>query len=327
MTERERLMMAAVKSVLVTGGTGTFGQAFVRHILTTDVQRVAIFSRSEAKQATMKATFTDPRMRYMIGDVRDPLRVMDALRGIDTVIHAAALKRVEVCEGDPHEAVLTNVQGTANVARGCIERGVSRAVFLSTDKAAAPNTLYGTTKLAGERLWVGSNVYAAGTVTLFAATRYGNVMGSTGSVVPLWKAQALSGIVTVTDPNMTRFFMSIDEAVELVCMALRTMRGGEVFVPKLKACSLSELARVVVPGATIAYTGPRPGEKMHETLITEDEESRTTEHEGHYVIHPTTRGWEDEPPMVLVDSLPKRYRSDTVERFTGDELRTLTQGD
>jgi UDP-N-acetylglucosamine 4,6-dehydratase len=190
----------AGKSVLVTGGTGSFANAFCRAALAADARRVIVYSRGEAKQAAMKVALPDERMRYLIGDVRDSHRIADACRGVDIVVHAAALKRVEVCEADPLEAIATNITGTACVARACIERGVERAILLSTDKAAAPETLYGSTKLTAERLWTQSNVYAAGTPTRFAATRYGNVASSTGSVIPLWKAQRVSGEVTVTEP-------------------------------------------------------------------------------------------------------------------------------
>lgn len=261
----------------------------------------------------MKAHLADERLRFMIGDVRDLHRVMDACRGIDVVVHAAALKRIEVCEADPNEAIATNVAGTINVARACIERGVRKAVLLSTDKAAAPNTLYGSTKLAAERAWNASNVYSAGLATRFAATRYGNVIGSTGSVVPVWREQArTTGEITITDPRMTRFFMTMDQAVDLVVMAIGDMRGGEVFVPKIPRMSIAQLADAVAPGCTWKRTGIRPGEKLHETLITADE-SRTTHDAGsHYVIEPPARTWGRVPPLPY-PLVPEgfEYRSDT----------------
>jgi UDP-N-acetylglucosamine 4,6-dehydratase/5-epimerase len=311
----------AGRSVLVTGGTGSFGRAFVRTALEMGAARVAVVSRDEAKQAAMRAEVPDPRLRFLIGDVRDPNRVMDALRGVEIVIHAAAMKRVETCEADPNEAIATNVDGTAHVARACIERGVERCVILSTDKAAAPNTLYGATKLTAERLWLASNVYAAGTATRFSATRYGNVIGSTGSVVPLWKKQRERGVITVTDPRMTRFWMTMDDAVHLVLRALREMRGGEVFVPKIRAASILALAAEVAAGCRHQVTGIRPGEKLHETLITEDE-ARTTHDLGDcYVIEPPTRTWGD----VLPPNAPRvpdgfSFRSDTAEAFPPRQL-------
>lgn len=314
-------------SVLVTGGTGSFGQAFVRRCLSDGARRVVVFSRGESKQAEMRAALADERVRYLIGDVRDANRVLDACRGVDVVIHAAALKRVETCEADPNEAIATNVDGTRHVARACVERGVKRAVFLSTDKAAAPNTLYGASKLAAERLWLASNAYAAGTPTRFAATRYGNVCGSTGSVIPLWRAQAARGEpLTVTDPTMSRFWMKMDEAVELVLLALHSMRGGEVIVPKIGAASILDLAEAVAPGSRFRGVGIRPGEKLHETLITEDE-SRTTYDAGtHFVIEPEGRTWGDVAPLTL-PRVPVgfQYRSDTAERLSPAHLSLLTE--
>lgn len=299
------------RSILVTGGTGSFGRAFVREALTGDARRVVVFSRDEAKQATMRAEFDDPRLRFFIGDVRDLSRVMDAVRGADTVVHAAAMKRVESCEADPTEAIATNVTGTGNVARACVERGVRRALLLSTDKAAAPNTLYGMTKATAERLWTQYNVHAAGTPTRFSATRYGNVLGSTGSVLEVWRRQRAQGFVTITDPRMTRFWMSMDEAVSLVRLALQRMRGGEVFVPKVRASRVADLAEAVAPGAEVRVIGIRPGEKLHETLITSDEARRTYDAGGYFLVEPESRTWEHLPPIDL-PLLPDgfRYRSD-----------------
>jgi UDP-N-acetylglucosamine 4,6-dehydratase/5-epimerase len=312
------------QSIVVLGGSGSFGQSFVRRALSVGASRVVVFSRSEAKQAQMKAEFNDSRLRFVIGDVRDANRVMDACRGVDIVVHAAALKRVEVCEMDPAEAVATNVIGTMNVARACIERGVKKAVLLSTDKAAAPNTLYGSTKLAAERLWNSSNVYSAGTPTRFACTRYGNVLGSTGSVIPIWRSQIPSGEITITDPRMTRFFMSMDAAVDLVCLALSEMRGGEVFVPMIPSTSIMELAEAVAPNCRIRAVGIRPGEKMHETLITEDESRNTHDCGSHYVIEPDSRTWGSVPPLPypkVADGFV--YRSDTASAIPPAELVEL----
>jgi UDP-N-acetylglucosamine 4,6-dehydratase len=271
-----------------------------------------IFSRCEAKQAAMKAKFQDDRLRFFIGDVRDATRIMDACRGVDIVIHAAAAKRVEVAEENPSECVATNVIGTQNVARACIERGVLKAVLTSTDKAAAANTLYGASKLCAERLWLASNSYAAGTVTRLAGTRYGNVCGSTGSVIPIWKAQAKSGTITVTHSGMTRFFMSMDEAVELVMLALANMRGGDLFVPKLGQALIHDLARAVFPECAIRETGIRPGEKMHETLITEDEARSTYDAGKFYIVESEIRSWESTSPLPYPKVLPGfSYRSDT----------------
>lgn len=303
----------AGRTVIVTGGAGSFGQAFVRRCLEDGARRVAVYSRDEAKQAAMSASFNDPRLRFMVGDVRDSGRLYWALRDTDIVIHAAALKRVETCEADPLEAVATNVEGSANVGRVAIERAVDRAIFLSTDKAAAPNTLYGSTKLTAERIWNGMNVYSAGTGTRFACTRYGNVLGSRGSVVPVWKEQALcGGPIGITDPTMTRFWMPMSAAVDLVILALREMRGGEVFVPKIGAAPIKHLAEAVVPRHAWFQTGLRPGEKLHETLITADEARSTHDCGTHYVIEPAGRSWGDVAPLraPLVQQ-PFEYRSDT----------------
>lgn len=320
------------KSIFVSGGTGTFGNAFARKALLDGASRVVVFSRGEAKQAQMAAELPDPRTRYFIGDVRDERRVREAVRGCDVVVHAAALKRVEVCEQDPGEAIATNVLGSINVARACIEHGVEKAVCLSTDKAAAPNTLYGATKLCAERAWCRWNVYAAGTRTRFAATRYGNVLGSTGSVVPLWRGQHARGeALTVTQADCSRFWMSIDAAVDLVMLALREMRGGEVFVPKVGSSTIATLADAVAPGATWTECGLRPGEKIHETLISDEESRRAVDLIGHYVILPEAPTWEAgsearHTQMRYCLGQAPVYRSDTnPEQLTVEALREMTK--
>jgi UDP-N-acetylglucosamine 4,6-dehydratase len=311
--------------VLVTGGSGAFGHAFVRRALDEGARRVVVVSRGEAKQAQMRGEIADPRVRYFLADVRDADRMLDVCRGVDIVIHAAAQKRVESCESDPREAVLTNVIGTLNVARACIERGARKAVILSTDKAAAPATLYGATKLAAERAWLASNVYAAGTSTRFSATRYGNVVGSTGSAVPTWRAQARQGhAITITDPAMSRFYMPMAAAVDLVLLALSTMRGGEVLVPKLAGATVGELATASAPGARWHLIGSRPSEKMHETLISADEAPYTYDVGGHYLIEPAERTWGELPPPPF----PKvpvgfEYRSDVATPLEPHQLSEL----
>jgi UDP-N-acetylglucosamine 4,6-dehydratase len=285
------------KSVLVTGGSGAFGQAFVKRCLEDGARRVVVYSRGEAKQAEMKSSLKDTRVRYFIGDVRDLNRITDACRDVDIVVHAAALKRVEVCEEDPNEAIATNVFGTQSVARACIANGVSSAVLLSTDKAASPNTLYGATKLTAERLWVSSNVYSAGTSTRFSASRYGNVCNSTGSVIPTWRKQAESGTITITDPDMTRFWMSMEDAVNLVLLALKNMRGGEIFIPRIGSSTVGKLAQAVAPKASLHITGSRPGEKMHELLISNDEARNCYDAGTHFILEPEIRTWGNVPPL------------------------------
>lgn len=314
----------ALKSVLVTGGAGSFGQAFVRRCLDLGARRVVIYSRDEAKHAAMRDSFNDSRLRFIAGDVCDLQPLERACRGVDIVVHAAAMKRVEICEANPDVAVSTNIVGTQNVATACINAGVSKAILLSTDKAASPNTLYGTTKLAAERVWNGSNVYAAGTPTKFACSRYGNVSGSRGSVVPLWKAQAITGTLTVTDADCSRFWMSMDEAVDLVLLALDRMRGGEVFVPKIGAAGILSLATAILASAKFVETGLRPGEKLHECLITEDEARSTHDCGSHYVIEPDVRTWGDVIPL----NYPKvpvgfSYRSNTAQALTAEQINRL----
>lgn len=299
------------RSVLVTGGTGSFGRAFVRRALDAGASRVVVISRKESVQAEMAASFADPRLRFMIGHVEDEARMRRAMRGIDLVVHAAALKRVDTCETNPSEAVDTNVRGTQAVLSAAIDSGVHRGVFLSTDKAATPNTLYGSTKLTAERLWTQGNVYAAGTRSRFVATRYGNVLGSTGSVVPLFNRQKAGGVLTLTDPGMTRFWMTIADAVDLVELALSEGRGGEVFIPKIPSASVLTIAKAIAPKARHEVVGIRPREKLHEMLIAEDESVTTFDHGDHYRIEPY-RTWEHLPELDAKPVEPRwSYRSET----------------
>ena len=307
----------AGRSLLITGGTGSFGRAFVRRALDDGAARVVIYSRDEAKQAALlTAHDTDPRLRCFIGDVRDADRLRWALRGVDLLVHAAALKRIDTCEQDPAEAVATNVTGTLHVAQAAIREHVARAVFLSTDKAAAPCTLYGMTKATAERLWIQSNVYAAGTETRLSATRYGNVLGSTGSVVPMWRAEVeRTGTLTLTDPDATRFWMTMPDAVALVLHAFEAMCGGETFVPLIGSASVDTLARAMVPDAVRRIVGLRAGEKRHETLISQDEASRTYDSGFHYVITPAVESWGRAPSLGRAPVHPQfSYRSDTNPR-------------
>jgi UDP-N-acetylglucosamine 4,6-dehydratase len=301
-----------VSSWLLTGGTGSFGKAFTRHLLDAGATRVAILSRDELKQAEMAAEFSDPRLRFFIGSVCDEKRVELAMRGVENVVHAAAMKRVETCEMNPHEAIQTNVYGTGTVALAALRAGIRKAVILSTDKAVSPNTHYGVTKLAAERLWCRMNVYAAGTTTRFSATRYGNVLGSRGSVLELFRKQAAAGgPLTITGRRMTRFWMQMQEAVDLVQLAFDEMRGGEVFIPKLAGTDMQTFAETVCPGVPTVEVGLRPGEKMHEALVSEDEAANTYDHGTHYRIE-ITRTWEDAGMHALARKVPAgfRYTSD-----------------
>jgi len=289
-------------SILITGGTGAFGQAFTRRALDDGAARVAVLSRDEVKHAAMAASLSDPRVRHFVGDIRDQRRVAMAAHGVDYIIHAAAMKRVEHCEGDPDEAIATNVIGSSNVAHAAIAAGVKRAVLLSTDKAAAPCTLYGMTKAVAERAWIAANGYAAGTGTRLAATRYGNVLGSTGSLLPIWRAQAATkGVITMTDPNATRFWMTMQQAVDLVAHALTAMTGGETYTQIVGSASLMDIANVVAPLAALDMVGLRVGEKMHETMIAEDEMGRAWRSGTEYVkIMPAAPTW----PMTVTPRAP-----------------------
>jgi UDP-N-acetylglucosamine 4,6-dehydratase len=311
---------------LVTGGTGSFGTAFVKRALLDGARRVVVYSRDELKQATLRAGISDPRLRCFIGDVRDRDRLETAMHGVDIVVHAAAMKRIEVCEANPDEAIRTNVLGTLNVAQAAIASGVDRAVFLSTDKAPDAATLYGATKFCAERMWIASNVHAAGRKTRLSATRYGNVIGSRGSVVHLWREQAARGeSITITDRRCSRFWMSIEQAVDLVILCLATMRGGEVIVPKAPSSHVIELANATVDWITSKEIGLRPAERLHETLISVDESRNVYEAPTHYIIEPPERTWATiEPPPYPKVPEGWSYRSDTNElQATADDLRRL----
>lgn len=285
--------------VLVTGGTGSFGQAFVRRLLAEAPQStIRVYSRDELKQYDMAQAFgNDPRLRFLIGDVRDGERLHRAMHDTDLVVHAAALKHVPICEFNPAEAVKTNIQGSQNVIDAAIDAGVQRTIALSTDKAVNPVNLYGATKLCAEKLFVHGNVYAGSRDIRFSCVRYGNVMGSRGSVIPLFRRQAKTGRLTITDNRMTRFWLSLDHAVDVVLNAMKEMRGGEVFVPKIPSMRVMDLAKAIAPAAQIDVVGRRPGEKLHEMLLTA-EESRLAEDRGrHFVVLPELEAGGDGTPI------------------------------
>ena len=324
------MSVLAGRSVLVTGGSGSFGHAFVKYALAHGASRVAVYSRDELKQSVMRRAIPDERLRLFVGDIRDRDRLGLAMRGVHDVVHAGAMKRIEVCEQEPWEAVATNIIGTENVARACMGTGVERAIFLSSDKAAEPSSLYGLTKGTGERLWCQANAYSAGTVTRFTATRYGNVVGSRGSVLELWRRQKAAGEpLTVTHEFASRFWMPMSVAVELVVTALREMRSGEIFVPRIGSASVLDLARAVaeppmyLPGHRL--TGLLPAEKLHEVLVTADEARHTYDAGTHYIIEPESRTWGDVEPRAL-PKVPEgfEYRSDLNEQqLTIDQLREM----
>ena len=280
------------RTILLTGGTGSFGQHFTRTALAKwKPAAIRIFSRDELKQTEMERKFADPRLRFFIGDVRDRDRLRRAIEGADVVIHAAALKHVPVCEYNPFEAIKTNILGAQNVAEVCLDAGVPRAIALSTDKAVSPANLYGATKLCAEKLFVQANVYAGKQATRLCCVRYGNVVGSRGSVVPLFRDQSKSGELTVTDERMTRFWITLDQAVQFVADCFVAMSGGEVFVPKIPSTRVLDLAEAIAPGLPIRYTGIRPGEKLHESLITAEEARHTMDQGWCYVVEPEHAFW------------------------------------
>ena len=315
------------KVVLVTGGTGSFGKAFVRELLAErDPAAVRIYSRDELKQSELALEFDDSRLRFFIGDVRSLERLTMALRGVDVVVHAAALKQVVACEYNPFEAVQTNIIGAENVVSAAIANNVPRTVALSTDKAANPVNLYGATKLCAEKIFTQGNAYAADSVARFSSVRYGNVVGSRGSVVPLFKEQALKGELTITDDTMTRFWITLDQAVAFVIDSLERMEGGEIFVPKIPSMAIAELADAIAPGAERRIVGIRPGEKLHEVLITEDESRHAREFDDHYSIYPSFPFWRSDGDSPPGDELPPGfgYSSDRNDRWlTHAELRDI----
>jgi len=281
------------KTILVTGGTGSFGKKFTRMVLDRyDVNKLIIFSRDELKQAQMRAEFGDnPKLRFFIGDVRDKERLYRAFDGVDVVIHAAALKRVPECEYNPFEAIKTNVIGAQNIIDAAIDRGVSKIVALSTDKAVNPINLYGATKLCSDKLFIAGNSYVGGKDIRFAVVRYGNVVGSRGSVVPLFMKLKNTGKLPITDPRMTRFWITLEEGVEMVFTALEKMQGGEVFVPKIPSMKITDLAKAIAPECELEIVGIRPGEKLHESLITASDARHTLEFDNYYIIQPEFSWW------------------------------------
>ncbi len=274
------------KVILITGGTGSFGKKFVELTLKNySPKKIIVFSRDEFKQHQMMTSgFDHPAMRYFIGDVRDKDRLCRALDGVDYVIHAAALKQIPACEYNPIEAVKTNVLGAANLIDAAIERNVKKVLAISTDKAVAPVNLYGATKLCSDKLFVAGNSYSGVHVTRFSVVRYGNVIGSRGSVVPLFSRMARSGTLPVTDTRMTRFWLTLDQGVLFVLKSLERMGGGEIFVPKIPSMNILDLAEALAPGCAISTVGIRPGEKLHEVLIPPDDARYTVEHDDSFVI-------------------------------------------
>jgi len=322
-------MALADAAILVTGGTGSFGNRFVETVLARHrPRRMVVLSRDELKQSEMQARLRHPALRFFLGDVRDRERLVRAMHGVDVVVHAAALKQIPACEYNPFEAIQTNVIGAKNVIDAAIDAGVKRVLALSTDKAVNPVNLYGATKLCSEKLFVQANAYGFPRHTAFACVRYGNVIGSRGSVIPLFQGQRAGGTVTVTDPKMTRFWMTLDQGVQFVLRCIGLMRGGEIFVPKLPSARILDLVEAVAPGCRVEFVGIRPGEKLHETLISEDEARQAVEQESMFVLEPLHPSW-GYTPCADGSRLPAgaSYTSFTNDRFlTPEEMRRLIDG-
>ena len=284
------------KTILITGGTGSFGRKFTEIALSQNPKKIIIFSRDELKQSEMQNDFLKykdcKKIRFFVGDIRNRERLSRALYDVDVLIHAAALKQVPSCEYNPIEAVWTNITGSANVIESCIDNGIEKAILLSSDKSVNAQNLYGCTKAVAERLFVQGNSYVGDRKTRFSCVRYGNVLGSRGSVIPVFRNQAKEdGVINITDSRMTRFWITLEQAVKFVMMCLENMEGGEVFIPKLPSMKITDLADVIAPDVPKNVVGIRPGEKIHETLLTEHESAHAREFENYYVIEPLFPYW------------------------------------
>ena len=306
------------KTVLVTGGTGSFGKAYITNLLSShNPKKVIIFSRDEMKQFEMRGKFAnDPRLRFFIGDIRDKERLLRAFSGVSYIVHAAALKQVDTGEYNPREFILTNVIGSQNVVDAAIDSGVTNVVALSTDKASSPINLYGATKLTADKLFTAANVYGANSKTKFSVVRYGNVMGSRGSIIPLFQELASKGLpIPVTDLRMTRFWITLDQAVKFVDEAFSEMNGGELFVPRIPSMKITDLVAAIAPNSKIKEIGIRPGEKLHEEMISPDDSRRAVMQKTKFILSPTSSEWAYVEPKG--EKLPEgfSYRSDTNDQW------------
>lgn len=315
------------KIILVTGGTGSFGKKF-SEILTAEYQprTIRVFSRGELLQMEMHNAFHDDRLRFLIGDVRDKDRLNRAMNGVDIVIHAAALKQVPTCEYNPIEAIKTNIEGSVNIIDAAIDNSVEKVMAISTDKAVHPVNLYGATKMVAEKLFVQANSYTGGErKTKFSVVRYGNVVGSRGSVIPLFKEQMKTGEITITDQRMTRFWITLDQGVRFVINSLEMMKGGEIFIPKIPSMRITDLAHITAPSARVKEIGIRPGEKLHEVLLTEDESRHAKEFDTHFIIEPEHAFWGSNL-HTRGKTIPEgfRYSSETnTQWLSGDVLKRI----
>jgi UDP-N-acetylglucosamine 4,6-dehydratase/5-epimerase len=314
------------QTILLTGGTGSFGKHFCKVMHEKYHPRVIrIYSRDELKQHEMRQVFGEEGLRYFIGDVRDSDRLKRAMEGVDIVVHAAALKQVPSCEYNPLEAVKTNIHGAQNVIDASIDAGVKKVIGLSTDKAVNPVNLYGATKLCAEKILIQGNAYSGPRGTRFSCVRYGNVIGSRGSVIPLFNAQKKTGKITITDQRMTRFWLSLDQAVELVVKGLCHMHGGEIFIPKIPSMKIIDLARAIAPECEVDYIGIRDGEKLHEMLITEEDGRNTVAYNGMYVVLPSYTWWK-RVNYTTGDRLPEGFiytSNNNTEWLTESDLRGI----
>lgn len=322
------------KSILITGGTGSFGQKFTQIVLDEyRPKRLIIFSRDELKQSEMQKTFNlenHPAIRYFIGDVRDAERLHRAMADVDIVVHAAAMKQVVAAEYNPFEVIKTNVLGAQNVIDAAIDRGVQRIIALSTDKAACPVNLYGATKLCSDKLFVTANSYAGSQDTRFGVVRYGNVVGSRGSVVPLFLHQRKNGKLTLTDERMTRFWITLEQGIRFVIQCLGKMAGGEIFVPKLPSMSMKDLAFAIAPACSYDTIGIRPGEKLHEVMIPQDDARNAIDYGEYYVIQPPHTWWDGDAYLKKNGGVPCsdgfEYSSDSNERWLSvEDLRQMVE--
>ncbi|MDQ1538203.1 MAG: UDP-N-acetylglucosamine 4,6-dehydratase/5-epimerase [Actinomycetota bacterium] len=326
------MSVLSASSILVTGGTGSFGKAFIRELLDNhDPRRIVIYSRDELKQYECRQLFNDDkRLRWFLGDIRDLHRLNRAMHGVDYVVHAAALKQVDTAEYNPYEFVKTNVIGSQNVIEACIDAGVKKVVALSTDKASSPINLYGATKLTADKLFITGNHYAAAYPTRFSVVRYGNVMGSRGSVIPFFRKLGEAGeSLPITDLRMTRFFITLPQAVKFVLDSFEMMHGGELYVPRIPSMKITDLAQAIVPGAKMHNSGLRPGEKLHEEMISAEEGRRALVLGDRYVLQPDLASWGYEPPedgVPVADGF--HYTSDTNEQwFTLEQITKLLETD
>lgn len=326
------------KSILITGGTGSLGKMLVKiiHDCYPEVRRIVIFSRDELKQYEMAKKYPagtiekDTKMRYFIGDVRDYPRLVRALEGIDIVIHAAALKQVPTAEYNPFECIKTNILGAQNLIEACLDSGVEKVVALSTDKAAAPVSLYGATKLCSDKLFVAANNYKGKRKIAFSVVRYGNVMGSRGSVIPYFLEKRKTGVLPITDPKMTRFNVTMEQGTEFVFFALKNMWGGEIFVPKIPSYKITDLATAIDPSCRQEIIGIRPGEKFHEEMITATDSLSTFEFKDYFTIIPTRKEWREEEYLKEFGgkrcTVGFQYSSDKNDQWLSiEDLRQLIQ--